>query len=309
MAIAALELEGISKTYGLLAANRDVSLRVARGTIHAVVGENGAGKSTLLSIAYGKTRADAGRLRILGEDVALATHSPAGAIARKVGMVHQHFMLVANLSVVENVVLGREPRRGLFLDVAQAAREVTELSARVGLHVDPARTIEDLSVGEQQRVEIVKILWRGAEVLLLDEPTAVLTPREVKELFVVLRTLASEGKTIVLVTHKLDEVAAIADATTVMRGGRVIAEYERGADMDDVARAIIGTTAMPGDAVARGPVAGRRGRPRRCWLACRDEEAGGDRSRVCAGGDRRRGRRGGQWTERAGPGHRRPRSP
>jgi general nucleoside transport system ATP-binding protein len=265
----AVVAQGIGKRYEQLAANRDVSLEVEAGTIHAVVGENGAGKSTLLSIVYGSVRADAGRLWIKGDEVALGTHRPAGAIARGLGLVHQHFMLVPNLSVLENVILGREPRRR-----AAAEAEVAALARRLSLELDPRRVVEDLSVGEQQRVEIIKALWRGADVLLLDEPTAVLTPPEVKSLFAVLERLAQEGKTIVLVTHKLDEVVAVADRTTVMRGGRVVAEYPAGTDVAVIAGAIVGgegAIAPPG--AAAGPAAagpGNRREPGNAVLELRD---------------------------------------
>jgi general nucleoside transport system ATP-binding protein len=241
----AIELEGITKSYGAKAANQDVTVRVQAGTIHALVGENGAGKSTLLSIAYGTTRADAGRLRLKGQEVARERHSPSQSIALGVGMVHQHFMLVPNLSVVDNVVLGREPRRGGFLDTRDTVKELEALGAKLGLPLDPRRLVGSLSVGEQQRVEILKALWRGADVLLLDEPTAVLTPPEVGELFGVLRRLAGEGKTIVIVTHKLDEVTALCDHITVMRRGQVVADLERGATAHEIARAMMGSDAEP----------------------------------------------------------------
>jgi general nucleoside transport system ATP-binding protein len=237
---AAIQLQDITKVYGTRPANEGASLTVEKGAIHAVLGENGAGKSTLLGIAYGGVRADSGRIVLKGEEVPIARHSPAVSIRRGVGMVHQHFMLVPTLTVAENVVLGREPRRGAFLDLGPTAAQIRELSERLGLAVEPDRIVESLSVGEQQRVEIVKILWRGADVLLLDEPTAVLSPPEVAELFAVLRKLALEGKTIVLVTHKLDEVEAIADRITVMRRGQVVEEFDRGAARGAVVRAIVG---------------------------------------------------------------------
>jgi simple sugar transport system ATP-binding protein len=162
------------KRFGAVVANRDVSLSVMRGEVHAIVGENGAGKSTLMRALYGIEPPDAGEVRIFGE--VIARPSPQAAIARKVGMVHQHFMLVPTLTAAENVVLGREPTRGPFVDHKRAVREVAELSERFGLGVDPRRLVASLSVGEAQRVEIVKVLWRGADVLILDEPTAVLTP-------------------------------------------------------------------------------------------------------------------------------------
>ncbi len=236
---AALELRGITKRYGQLRANRDVDLHVRTQSIHAVVGENGAGKSTLMKIAYGHVRADAGTIAIKGQPI--ARHSIAQSIARGVGMVHQHFMLVGTLTVAENVILGRELRRGGVLDLARASAEVRALSRKFGLDVDPAARVEDLSVGQQQRVEILKVLWRGCDVLILDEPTAVLTPGEVRDLFAVLRGLVADGMTVVLITHKLDEVIQIADRVTVMRRGRVVAEMEReGMSADAIARAMVG---------------------------------------------------------------------
>jgi simple sugar transport system ATP-binding protein len=238
----ALELRTITKTYGPLVANRDVSLRVERQAIHAVVGENGAGKSTLMKIAYGHTRADSGEIWIKGERI--GRHSVAQAIRRGVGMVHQHFMLVGPLTVVENIVLGQEPRRGGLLgllDLGKAAGEIRALSQKFGLDVEPDARVEDLSVGQQQRVEIIKVLWRGADVLILDEPTAVLTPGEVRELFAVLRGLVAEGMTVVLITHKLDEVLAIATKVTVMRRGALVVDYDaEGLTADKIVHAMVG---------------------------------------------------------------------
>ncbi len=236
---AALDLRGITKRYGPLYANNDVSLRVPAQSIHALIGENGAGKSTLMKIAYGHVRADGGEIWIKGEQI--GKHSVAQSIARGVGMVHQHFMLVGPLTVVENVVLGHEPSRGGLLDLNTASGQIRELSHKFGLDVDPEARIEELSVGQQQRVEILKVLWRGCDVLILDEPTAVLTPGEVRDLFDVLRGLVAEGMTVVLITHKLDEVLAIADRVTVMRRGAVVAEMERGGlSAADIARAMVG---------------------------------------------------------------------
>jgi simple sugar transport system ATP-binding protein len=235
----ALELRNVSKTYGAVVANREVSFKVARRSIHALVGENGAGKSTLMKIAYGDARADAGEIWIKGERI--ARHSVSQSIARGVGMVHQHFMLVGTLTVVENVVLGQEPRRGGLLDLGRAASEIRTLSQKFGLDVDPDARVEDLSVGQQQRVEIVKVLWRGCDVVILDEPTAVLTPAEVRDLFQVLRGLVQDGMTVVLITHKLDEVLAIASRVTVMRRGVRVAEYEaQGLTAETIVQAMVG---------------------------------------------------------------------
>jgi len=270
----ALELRGICKRFGRVVANQEVDFRARRGTVHALVGENGAGKSTLMKIAYGCLRADAGEIALKGERIARERHSAGQAIRRGVGMVHQHFMLVGPLTVVENAVLGREPKRRGLLDLERAAGELTELSRRFGLDVDPRSRIEDLSVGQQQRVEILKVLWQGSDVLILDEPTAVLTPAEVRDLFAVLRGLVADGMTCVLITHKLDEVLAIADRVTVMRRGAVVEELEgEGLSAEQIARAMVGrpvlleverAPAEPGDTVLEVEaleVSGRAGRP------------------------------------------------
>ena len=216
-----LSLEGISKAYGTVVANRDASLSVATGEIHAVVGENGAGKTTLMRIAAGELRPDSGRMTLDDRDV--TGWNVNEAIAAGVGMVHQHFMLVPTLTVAENMILGREP---FLLDPQRAAESVREISASSGLAVDPDAKVADLSVGEAQRAEILKALYRGATLLILDEPTAVLSPPEVEELWKILRTLRDKGGTIVLITHKLDEVMAIADSVTVMRNGQTIGQFK-----------------------------------------------------------------------------------
>jgi general nucleoside transport system ATP-binding protein len=235
----ALGCSHVSKRFGACVANRDVSLSVTRGQVHAVIGENGAGKSTLMRALYGLEPPDSGEVRIGGERV--PQPSVEESIRRKVGMVHQHFMLVPELTVVENVVLGREPRRGLSLDLARASREIAAIGEKHGLAVRPERRVSELSVGEAQRVEIVKALWRGAEVLILDEPTAVLTPAEADELFSLLRRLCAGGGTVVLVTHKLDEVLATATQVTVMRRGEVVASLPaKGQSAAELARAMVG---------------------------------------------------------------------
>ncbi|HZS39680.1 MAG TPA: ABC transporter ATP-binding protein [Polyangia bacterium] len=249
----ALGCAHVWKRFGDVVANRDVSLSIARGEVHAVIGENGAGKSTLMRALYGLEPPDAGEVRIFGE--AIARPSVEEAIRRRVGMVHQHFMLVPTLTVAENVVLGREPTRGPLLDLDGAARELEALSERYRLALEPRRLVSELSVGEAQRVEIVKVLWRGADVLILDEPTAVLTPAEVDELFAVLRGLVASGKTVVLVTHKLDEVLALAARVTVLRRGEVVAAMEtRGATAAELARAMVGREVALG-AERRAPAA------------------------------------------------------
>jgi len=223
---AAVELSGVTVRYGEVTAVRGVSLRAGRGEVHAIVGENGAGKSSLMRALFGLAGLSAGEVRVDGQAVPRPT--PEAMIARGLGMVHQHFLLVDPLTVAENVVLGDEPRRGPWLDAAAAEREVGALSARHGMLVDPARTVAELSVGEQQRVEILKALRRGARILILDEPTAVLAPPEVADLLAFVRGLRGQGGTVLLVTHKLDEVCAIADRVTVLRRGEVVARFGAG---------------------------------------------------------------------------------
>ncbi|HEX7097240.1 MAG TPA: ABC transporter ATP-binding protein [Acidimicrobiales bacterium] len=214
-------LEGITKRFPGVVANDDVNVTVAAGEIHAIVGENGAGKSTLMKILYGMQAPDEGRMFVDGDEVRFT--SPKDAIERGIGMVHQHFMLADNLTVLENVILGSEPVVGGFLDFDGGRERILEIGRRYGLEVDPDELVEDLEVGERQRVEIIKVLFRGARILILDEPTAVLVPQEVQELFENLRSLRAEGNTIILIDHKLDEVLAIADTITVMRAGRTVA--------------------------------------------------------------------------------------
>jgi general nucleoside transport system ATP-binding protein len=213
-------LEHITKRFPGVVANRDVSLELRAGEVHALIGENGAGKSTLMRVLYGMYPAEEGTITIHGEQVNIT--SPRIAIAHGIGMVHQHFVLVDPFTVAENVILGHED--GLLLKAEDAQRKVGDLAETYGFQIDPSAVIDDLSVGEEQRVEIIKALYRGAEVLILDEPTAVLTPAETEELFANLRRLREDGKTIVFITHKLDEVLAIADRITVLRRGEVVGE-------------------------------------------------------------------------------------
>src|SRR4051812_41406157 len=235
----AISLRGIEKSFGPVTANRGADLDVATGEIHALVGENGAGKSTLMRILSGMYGADAGTMMVNGRDVTGWTTNDA--IAAGVGMVHQHFMLVPTLTVAENVVLGSEITRGPVLDRAAAEQAVRDLSARTGLAVPPDRLVSELSVGEAQRVEILKTLYRGAKILILDEPTAVLSPPEVRELWSVLRALRKDGGTVVLITHKLDEVIEVSDAITVMRQGATVARMSSaGATPQAIARAMVG---------------------------------------------------------------------
>src|SRR3954471_8845485 len=235
----AIELSDIRKSFGPVRANDGASLQVRDGEIHALVGENGAGKSTLMRILSGMYAPEAGTMRVAGRDV--TGWNTAQAIDAGVGMVHQHFMLIPTLTVAENVMLGCELTRGGQLDRQRAEREVAELSARTGLVVRPERRVADLSVGEAQRVEILKTLYRGAKILVLDEPTAVLSPPEIDELWNVLRQMRQRGETIVLITHKLDEVMEISDTITVMRHGKTV-ERLRTADTNpgEIARAMVG---------------------------------------------------------------------
>ena len=216
-----ISMRGIWRRFGPVVANRDVSLELLPGTIHALVGENGAGKSTLMKILYGLLLPERGEIRVGGRPVRL--HRPADAMRLGIGMVHQHFMLVDTLTVAENVTLGREPQALGTYRARRAGRDVADLAKRHGMAIDPHAPVRALSVGAQQRVEILKALYRGARVLILDEPTAVLTPQEVDDLFRMLRELHERGTTIVLITHKLAEVKALAEHVTVMRAGEVVA--------------------------------------------------------------------------------------
>jgi simple sugar transport system ATP-binding protein len=232
-------MAGVVKTFGAVVANRDAALEVQQGEIHALVGENGAGKSTLMRVLAGLYAPDGGTVEVNGRDV--TGWKTTNAIAAGVGMVHQHFMLVPTLTVAENVVLGMEPTKGITIDLQRAVLEVEALCKKCGLHVDARATIADLTVGEAQRVEILKALYRGARVLILDEPTAVLSPPEVQELWGVLRTLRADGGTVVLITHKLDEVIAVSDTITVMRAGATVSQFPTaGTTPRDIARAMVG---------------------------------------------------------------------
>ena len=217
-----LEMRGVTKLFptGTLA-NDAIDLALRPGEIHALLGENGAGKSTLMNILYGLVTPDAGEIRIDGQPVTI--HDPADAIARGIGMVHQHFMLVPVLSVAENVVLGDEiVRAGQILDLGEGARRIKLLAQKLGFEIDPSTRVDQLSVGQQQRVEILKAIYRNARILVLDEPTAVLTPQETREIFEVFRRLRAEGGSVIFISHKLDEVIEIADRITVIRRGKVV---------------------------------------------------------------------------------------
>jgi general nucleoside transport system ATP-binding protein len=237
----AIQLIDIVKRFPGVVANDGVNLNVRPGTIHALIGENGAGKSTVMKILYGAQRPDEGRILVNGED----THfqSPKDAIDRGIGMVFQHFMLADNLTVWENVVLGSEPGGKFWVRDREARTRITELAIENGLDISPSSYISELGVGERQRVEILKVLYRGARIIILDEPTAVLVPQEVDELFASLRELTSQGVTIVFISHKLDEVLAIADEITVIRAGKTVATGVRPADVTarDLAELMVGS--------------------------------------------------------------------
>ncbi len=214
-----LEIEGVTKTFPGVIANEDVSLTLNEGEIHCLLGENGAGKSTLMNVVFGLYQPDAGTIRVRGETVHFTGVNDA--ISHGIGMVHQHFQLIPVFTVIENVILGDELAKRGLVDVKEARRRIRELEDLYGLRVDPDAKVGDLSVGEQQRVELIKALFREADILILDEPTAVLTPGEVDEFFGVVRSLVDRGKSIIFITHKLREVLAVADQITVLRGGRV----------------------------------------------------------------------------------------
>ncbi|HEY3921070.1 MAG TPA: ABC transporter ATP-binding protein [Gaiellaceae bacterium] len=251
-----LELRGITKRYPGIVADDNVDFDLRRGEVHALLGENGAGKSTLMNILYGLTKPDEGEIAVGGKNVSFS--SARDAIDEGIGMVHQHFMLIPVMTVAENIVLGIEPtREGVLLDEAGAERRVAELSKQFGLAVDPGALVSNVTVGQQQRVEILKALYRGAQILILDEPTAVLTPQEAGELFEIVRSLKSDGKSIIFISHKLNEVLEIADRITVLRRGKKIDTVPTaGATEEGLARMMVGrdvllrvdkTAATPGD--------------------------------------------------------------
>jgi general nucleoside transport system ATP-binding protein len=235
-----LELRGITKEFPGTLANDHIDFDVRRGEVHALLGENGAGKSTLMNVLYGLYRPDEGEIRVGGQPVTF--QSPRDAIAQRIGMVHQHFMLIPVMTVAENIVLGSEPsERGIFLDYGAARTRVRELAGSFGFAIDPDALVQDITVGQQQRVEIVKALYREAEILILDEPTAVLTPQEASELFDILRTLTREGMSVIFITHKLNEVLDIADRVTVLRRGKMIETLPAsGASEESLARLMVG---------------------------------------------------------------------
>jgi ABC-type uncharacterized transport system ATPase subunit len=253
-----LELRGITKSFPGVLANDSIDLSVEKGKILALLGENGAGKTTLMNILYGLYKPDKGQIFINGEEVTI--RDPSDAIARGIGMVHQHFMLIPVMTATENTMLGVEPiKNGIFLDKTKVANRILEISKQYDLEVDPHATIGDLPVGAQQRVEIIKVLYRQADILILDEPTAVLTPQEVEGLFKVLRSLVANGKSVIFITHKLKEVLAIADTITVLRGGKVVGTVNaKDASQEKLASMMVGREvnlvvkkkpAKPGDVV------------------------------------------------------------
>ncbi|WP_417770224.1 ABC transporter ATP-binding protein [Stappia sp.] len=246
----AIELVGIDKRFGPVHANKNIDLKVRKGSIHGIVGENGAGKSTLMSILYGFYHADGGEIRVDGKTVSIA--GSQAAIALGIGMVHQHFMLVENFTVLENVILGAEGGPVLAGGVSRARAELRRLAADYDLKVDPDAVIGDLPVGLQQRVEILKALFRGADILILDEPTGVLTPAEADHLFRILRVLRDEGKTVLLITHKLREIMAATDHVSVMRRGEIVATRQtQKTSMGELAELMVGRRVLL--EVAKGP--------------------------------------------------------
>jgi len=215
-----IEMLNIRKVFGNFVANDNITLQLKKGEIHALLGENGAGKSTLMNVLFGLYQPDGGEIRVKGKKVNIANPNVANDLG--IGMVHQHFMLVDTFTVTENIILGSEPTKGGQIDIERAEREVRELSERYGLAVDPKAKIADISVGMQQRVEILKTLYRGADILIFDEPTAVLTPQEIQELIQIMKALVREGKSIILITHKLKEIMEVCDRVTVIRRGKGI---------------------------------------------------------------------------------------
>ena len=294
-----LELRGITKRFGSLVANDGIDLKVESGEIHALLGENGAGKSTLMNVLYGLLKPDQGQILLDGKVVTF--HNPGDALTAGIGMVHQHFMLVPVFTVAENVMLGVERTSVLgLLNRRRARKDVLELSSRYGLAIDPDALVEDLPVGIQQRVEIVKALHREASIVILDEPTAVLTPGETNELFRIMRDLKAAGKSIIFISHKLKEVQEIADRITVLRRGKVVGSPPPSATDEELASLMVGRAveltvhkepAHPGDVVLKVDglrvenVAGSR-RRRRCLVR-------GPYRR-----DRRCRRSSGQWPDR-----------
>lgn len=239
-----LELKNITKTFGNTLANDRIDLDIEKGEVHCLLGENGAGKTTLMNILFGLYAADRGSIHLNGKPVEIS--GPSRAIRLGIGMIHQNFMLVDRLSVAENIVAGCEPRRGWFLDLGKAKTNVKETAEKYGFRINPDVRVEHISVGEQQRVEILKALYRNADLLILDEPTAVLTPSEVGELFLIIRKLKADGKTIIFITHKLKETLAISDRITVLRDGGKVGTLDAGRTCaEELARMMVGRDILP----------------------------------------------------------------
>ena len=238
-----LELKDINKSFGHVHANKNINLQINKGTIHGIIGENGAGKSTLMSIVFGLYQADSGTIKINGKEIKLK--SPRDSILSGIGMVHQHFMLVENFSVLENIILGFEGELVFGKNLDKAKKDLKNLCDTYKLNIDLESTISDLSVGFRQRVEILKSLYRGAEILILDEPTGVLTPQEVDELFKILRSLKEEGKTIVLITHKLNEIMDLTSEVSVMRQGEMVGHKKtESTNKEDLAEMMVGRSVL-----------------------------------------------------------------
>lgn len=234
-----VEMKGITKIFPGVIANENVDFELRKGEIHVLLGENGAGKTTLMNVLYGLYQQEAGDVFINGKKADMK--SPSDAIKLGIGMVHQHFMLIPNFSVAQNIVLGSEPKKGLSIDMKKAEKDVEELQQKYGFKIKPKDLIQDITVGQQQKVEILKSLYRGVDILILDEPTAVLTPQEIQELGVILRNLVKEGKSIILITHKLKEIMAMSDRVTIVRRGKVIDTVEtKDTDIDHLAELMVG---------------------------------------------------------------------
>ncbi|MGL5577912.1 MAG: ATP-binding cassette domain-containing protein, partial [Fusobacteriaceae bacterium] len=240
-----LKMENIRKTFagGKVIANDCINLNIFKGEKHAIVGENGAGKSTLMKILNGLYQPTSGKIIYNGAETVI--EGPSAAAEFGIGMVYQHFMLVPTLTVAENMILGVEPKKGITLDIGKARKDVKEVSRKYGLDIDPDAYVKDLSVGMQQRIEILKILFKGANLLVFDEPTAVLTPQETKELYKIIDNLIAEGKTIIFISHKLEEVLAISDNITVIRRGKDVANFKTSeATKEMIANAMVGRAVL-----------------------------------------------------------------
>lgn len=234
-----LQMDGITKAYGNVIANKGVDFTLRKGEIHALVGENGAGKTTLMRILYGMESPTSGEIKLNGKSVSFT--NPTDAIQNKIGMVHQHFMLFTSFTIAENIVIGREPSKGIGFDRKAAALETEQLGKQYGMQVDPWKKVGDCSLGVQQRVEILKVLHQGAEIIILDEPTGVLTPLEVKELLAAIKELARQGKSFILISHKLQEIMEVADRITVLRDGKVTGTVNAAdTDEEQLSRLMVG---------------------------------------------------------------------